>query len=43
MYTYDWFMLRVDEKQQNYLTQLSFNQKNKLEIKKRQPLSEPQS
>ena len=25
MYTYGWFMLRFDRKQQNYVKQLSFN------------------
>ena len=25
MYTYDWFMLRFDKKQQNSVKQLSFN------------------
>ena len=35
MYTYDWFMLRFDRKQQNYLKQLSFNHKNKVNKKKR--------
>ena len=27
MYTYGWFMLRFDKKQQNYVKQLSFNKK----------------
>ena len=27
MYTYGWFMLRFDRKQQNYVKQLSFNEK----------------
>ena len=27
MYTYGWFMLRFDRKQQNYVKQLSFNKK----------------
>ena len=27
MYTYDWFMLRFDRKQQNSVRQLSFNKK----------------
>ena len=27
MYTYDWFMLRFDRKQQNSIKQLSFNKK----------------
>jgi len=27
MYTYDWFMLRFDRKQQNSVKQLSFNKK----------------
>ena len=27
MYTYGWFMLRVDRKQQNSVKQLSFNKK----------------
>ena len=35
MYTYGWFMLRFDRKQQNPIKQLSFNKKNKL--KKNQP------
>ena len=30
MYTYGWFMLRFDRKQQNSVKQLSFNKKNKL-------------
>ena len=29
MYTYGWFMLRFDRKQQNSVKQLSFNKKNK--------------
>ena len=29
MYTYGWFMLRFDRKQQNYVKQLSFNKKIK--------------
>ena len=29
MYTYTWFMLRFDRKQQNSVKQLSFNKKNK--------------
>ena len=27
MYTYGWFMLRLDRKQQNFVKQLSFNKK----------------
>ena len=39
MYTYGWFMLRFDRKQQNSVKQLSFNKKinklkNKCKIKK---------
>ena len=30
MYTYGWFMLSLDRKQQNSVKQLSFNKKNKL-------------
>ena len=30
MYTYGWFMLSFDKKQQNYVKQLSFNKRNKL-------------
>ena len=30
MYTYGWFMLRFNRKQQNSVNQLSFNKKNKL-------------
>ena len=30
MYTYDWFMLSFDRKQQNSVKQLSFNKKNNL-------------
>ena len=30
MYTYGWFMLRFDRKQQNSVKQLSFNKKNKI-------------
>ena len=29
MYTYGWFMLKFDKKQQNSVKQLSFNKKNK--------------
>ena len=29
MYTYDWFMLKFDRKQQNSVKQWSFNKKNK--------------
>ena len=28
MYTYGWFMLKFDRKQQNSVKQLSFNKKN---------------
>ena len=35
MYTYGWFMLRFDRKQQNSVKQLSFNKTNKL-IKERE-------
>ena len=34
MYTYGWFMLRCERKQQNSVKQLSFNKKSKL-IKKK--------
>ena len=34
MYTYGWFMLRFDRKQQNSVKQVSFNKKNKLKRKK---------
>ena len=30
IYTYGWFMLKFDRKQQNSVKQLSFNKKNKL-------------
>ena len=37
MYTYGWFMLRFDRKQQNYEKQLSFNKKkDPIEIKESQ-------
>ena len=34
MYTYGWFILRFDRKQQNSVKQLSFNKKYKLIFKK---------
>ena len=34
MYTYDWFMLRFDRKQQNSVKQLCFNKKINLKIYK---------
>ena len=38
MYTYGWFMLRLDRKQQNSVKQLSFNKK--INWKKRTTLSQ---
>ena len=34
MYTYGWFILRFDRKQQNSIKQLSFNKKIKRKLKK---------
>ena len=36
MYTYGWFMLRFDKKQQNSIKQLFFNKQYKLKRKKRE-------